>query len=648
MVKPGIKKLPAVSIPEWHRNIYVALLLFITFVAFFPVLSAGFLNWDDQEFVYKNAAVLGFDVGSILTQSVLGLYIPLTTLSFAIEKAIFGLSPFVFHLNNLLLHMGIAVLLMSFFIEMKAGVRAAFLGALIFAVHPMHVESVAWVSERKDVLYALFYVLALRQWWMYLNKRRRVNFFLTILFGVLSLLAKPMAISLPLVMFFMEYWRKGSIRWVRWVSYVPMFLAALVLGYMTYSQHMRNPVAELGVSVLIWLWTLGFYLWKFLLPFSFDPLYALPTPVSIFHPAYALTCLGLLLLAGWLWYMAVMRRDRWILWATGFFFLSIFFLLRFDAQDAQVVADRFMYLPSAGICLWLGIKGDEAVTRHGVKAAIIVVVAVIVLVLSTFLYARIWKDNVTLWSYVIGRYPTQELALHNRAVAYGEMGRYDLAITDHNKALMFSSHKPIALYNRATDYRDWAKEKVKAREYGEADRLYRSALKDLDESVRLDPGHAASYNKRAMIRYYLKDEAGAIEDLGQAIEKAPDDFEAYNNRGNMLAIKGELDRALDDYRRALELGAEGPAAYSNIGIIYIRKGYPDLALQSFNKAIAIDPRHAEAYFNRSVLERQKGDRRAALADALRARSLGADFNEDYLRSLQDEIKKQGVVSPQKN
>ncbi len=620
---------------------YRALLVAVVFAAFSPVFFAGFLNWDDPQFIYQNSAVLSFDLGRMFTQTVLGLYIPLTSLSFSIEKAIFGLTPFVFHLNNVLLHTAVSVLLMGFFMQLGAGARAAFLGALVFAVHPMHVESVAWVTERKDVLYALFYILALRQWVVYLDERKTKGLVLTFVLGCLSLLAKPMAVSLPLVMFFMECWRTGSIRRVRLAPYLPMFMAAVLIGYVTYAQQVRNPVGDLGVSGLIWVWTFGFYIWKFFLPFVFNPAYALPTPVSFFHPAYAFSVVLFFALAGGLWYRVAVPqggRDRWVLWAAGFFFLSIFFLLRFDAGDTHVVADRFMYLPSAGICLWLGIQADKAVTRYGRKAAFIIAGVVLLLALRTFSYAGIWKDSVTLWSYVIDRYPKKEIAYNNRAVAYGEMGQYDLAIADHSTVLTFPSNRALALYNRALNYRDWAKEKIRAGERAQAERLYRSALTDLDQALRFDPGYARAYDQRAMVRYYFKDEAGALEDLNKAVEIDPRNLEVFNNRGNMRAAKGELDLALNDYRRALELGANGPEAYNNIGIIYARKGHTDLALESFNKAISIDPRHGQAYFNRSVIERQKGDLRSALADVLRARTLGAAFNEDYLRSLQAELK----------
>ncbi len=617
---------------------HYAVLAALTLAVFLPVMRAEFLNWDDQTHLTKNAQVLSFDLVGMFTHLVHDTYIPLTSLSFAIEKSLFGLNPLVFHLDNLLLHIIVACLLMGLFISWGASVVAAFLGAFLFAIHPMHVESVAWVTERKDVLYALFYVLALRQWWAYLEQRDKRDFGLTLLWGFLSLLAKPMAVSLPLVMLFMEWWRSGDIRRLRWNAYVPFLILAVILGGVTYTHLARNPMGDWGVSVLIWVWTLAFYIWKFFLPFIFHPIYGLPTPVGFWEPVYLGVVVFVVVL---IWYMvdvARHHRDRWLLLAAGLFFLSIFFVLRFDAHDTHVVADRFMYLPSAGICLWLGIKMDVWLIRYGKKALAGVFILMAFLGYRTFTYAAVWKDSVTLWSYGIRHYPQKEIAYNNRAVAYGDMGQYDLAIKDNTQVLTFPSNRALAFYNRGISFKDWARQKSKEKQPLEAEKLFRLAKNDFDAAIEIDPYYPKTYNHRGMVRYWLHDAAGAVDDLTKAIERDPGYAEAYNNRGNLRSAAGELDLALSDYRRVIELGGFSAEAYSNMGIIYARKGFGDLALQSFNQAIMANPWHGEAYFNRSVMERQQGDMKAAWVDVNKARSLGVAVDVSYLEGLRKMMK----------
>ncbi|MBF0331627.1 MAG: tetratricopeptide repeat protein, partial [Candidatus Omnitrophica bacterium] len=614
---------------SWRHYVILAAL---TVAAFFPVLRAEFLNWDDQTHLIRNEAVLTFDLGGMFMHVVQDIYIPLTSLSFAVEKAVFGLNPFVFHLDNLLLHIAVACLLMGLFTRLGAVPMAAFFGSALFALHPMHVESVAWVTERKDVLYAVFYVLALRQWWAYLEQRKPYDLGVTLLWACLSLLAKPMAVSLPLVMIFMEWWKAGSVRQVRWKMYVPVGVLTGVIGWMTYLHHTRNPIGDPGVSALIWIWTLAFYAWKFCLPFIFHPLYALPSPVGLFEPVYLAAVIFVGIVSVYIFRVARHHLDRWLLLAAGFFFLSIFFVLRFDSHDTHVVADRFMYLPSAMVCLWLGIKAEALIARHGRWVQAVIVVVMLLLAVRTFTYAGVWQDSVTLWSYVIRHYPQQEIAYNNRAVAYGDMGRYDLAIRDNTQVLTFPSNRALAFYNRAISFKDWAQEKIKDKDPVAADKLFRLAKADLDAAIGIDPYYAKTYNHRGMVRHLLRDEAGALEDLDKAIERDPNYGEAYNNRGNLRSAAGQLDLALNDYRRVVDLGSFVAEAYSNMGIIYARKGFVDLAMQNFDKAIAVNPQHGEAYFNRSVIRRQQGDMRSALTEALKARSLGIAVDEGYLRS----------------
>jgi protein O-mannosyl-transferase len=211
----------------------ILILIVFVFVVFSPCLKAGFIDLDDDGHILNNAVLQDLSLSSIkqiFTQTPNGTYIPLTILSFALEKHFFGFNPFVFHLDNLSFYTAIVVLVLLLARRMGLSIEAAFLAALIFAIHPMRVESVVWVTERKDVLYAFFYLLALHQYWSYLKTLSINYYFATVLFGILSILAKPMALSLPLILLVFDWFYGRSFNRRVLMEKVPILLYVIILA----------------------------------------------------------------------------------------------------------------------------------------------------------------------------------------------------------------------------------------------------------------------------------------------------------------------------------------------------------------------------------------------------------------------------------
>lgn len=587
---------------------YYIFLVVILGLSFLPGLRAGFLNWDDPSHLYAHEAVLSFDVPGMFREMVNGTYIPLTSLSFAIERKLFGMDPFFFHLDNILLHAAVTVLLMGFFIRLGASVRASFLGALLFAVHPMRVESVVWLTERKDVLYALFYVLALRQWWVYLYQRKAWDAALTLLWGLLSILSKPMALSLPLVLFFMDWWRNYAPSPMERQSVVPAYrrgglgVYAIIAGFIwvvalpTYLHHARVPIQDPAQGILIWAWTLGFYIWKFFAPWILFPTYSLPLPVSILKPAYFLSLILVAAVAVFLWTRTQRRTDRWFVWAVGVFFLSIFFILRFDSVDTETVADRFMYLPCTGICIWLGVLADQALIRSRRLATIGLVVIFSCLIWLTFTYSMVWEKSSTFWSYLIDHCSGSFLC-NDR----GTMGRVPVTMTDQDDGLVGAPRLVYAYFDRGIFYKVLGNDFEQEGEADQAKDSYRLALNDFDQAIRLAPNYWSIYNSRALVKKYLNDSPGVIADLDKAIELNPFYKEAFVNRCSAHGESGRLDLALTDCLKAEALGSRSPELYNDLGIIYAHQGMKGLSAQNFQKAVDLDPGYEDARKNRAAL-----------------------------------------------
>jgi protein O-mannosyl-transferase len=505
------------------KNILV-LVAFI-FAVFSPCLKAGFINLDDGGHIVENSAVNVLSPSSfkqMFTQTINKTYIPLTTLSFALERYFFGFNQFVFHLDNLLLYTGVVILVMLLANRMGLSSGASFLAALIFAIHPMKVETVAWVTERKDVLYAFFYLLALHQYWSYLKTLSIKHYLATFFLGFLSILAKPMALSLPLILLVFDwfYGRRFSKR--IFIEKLPILIYIVAIGWVTYSLNMRNPIGNIFQGALIWVWSLAFYLWKFLFPSQIYPYYTLPHPVSIFHWPYFLSAVFFLVLAALL---VRFHKHKLFIFAFLYFFCSIFFLLRFDEKDFSVVSDRFMFLPSMGICFFAGAWVDKRIkTRWG---TIIFYFFLVLMGIRTNLQCQVWHDSISFWNEVIREYPDYYRAYSNRGTALFQQERDDLALSDFNRAIALEP-KAMKAYNMRGIIYYLRQEDSKA-------------LDDFNKAISLDPGYSPPYLNRSLLEEAHKNYRQALQDALYAKKLGCSVNDIYLN-----GLQKETGRQLDN------------------------------------------------------------------------------------------------------
>ena len=596
----------------------------IVFLTFLPGLAGEFLNWDDSTHLFENMAVKNFDLARIFQQTVQSVYIPLTTLSFAVEYRFFGDHPFGYHLDNLILHALNTVLV--YLLGMRLGLvpRAALMAALIFGIHPMKVESVSWVTERKDLMYAFFYLLSILQYLKFLECKQSKCYWVSIGMGFLSLLAKPMALSLPLVFLLLDWFRRRQFSLKTILEKWPLVVLFVPVVWMTFKLHVRNPIHNLGEAVLIWVWSFVFYLWKFFWPFDLIPVYHAPLPVQISHYPYLLS---LVLWAGLLILFIYFRKKRWFVFSVLYYFCSIFFLLRFDlAKDINIVADRFMYLPGLGFCLLLGLGFDAMMNmaqanQNRNKYLILSVVGVLVVLLATksIVQTQVWNNSVTLWTHVMRYSPTEFIAYNDRAVAFIFKDRNDLALVDYGSILRFDPGNVDAHFNRG----------LLRQKMG----YHRQAIEDLTEVIRQYPKYEKACHFRGKSFEALGENEQAMADYNQTIRVNPAYTEVYLSQGNLLNQLGLFDEAVKIYLKLIEMEPRNPKALNNCATVYVKQFQDERALEQLNRAIELDSKYAEAYYNRSVVYRRKGLFSLALKDAVTSRQLGAEVPEEYLTEL---------------
>ena len=578
---------------EKERTPKIIILFILVFLAFLPVLRAGFVNWDDTSHILENANVKFHsweNLVDIFRRTVNRTYIPLTIFSFHAEHALVGFRPFLYHFDNLLLHILATLLVFRLARQWSLSPVAAFVGALLFGIHPMHVESVAWITGRKDVLYSIFYLLALLAYGKYIEKFALRDYAFALLFGVLSIFAKPMALSLPIVLILLDV--MGARNWKDyriWIEKVPFFLCIAPMAWVTFSLNSRIPEMAFPRSLWIWLWTFSFYLKKFFFPYTQAVVYPLPEPVGMGNPEY-LTAVVIFFL--FIFLFQWQRKNRWVLFACVFYAASTFFLWRYDGKDPNIVADRFMYLPSLGFCLLLGWYVEKFLSRvqnrGTLKYALArggVSIIIGVLILKTFLQCQLWQDGTKLWGATLATAPQNPELLLNMANSLGKEGKYD------------------------------------------------EALELYDKVVALAPDYVEAYDKRGVIYDEVRNQPDlALKEFDTAIRRNASYTPIYYHKGNTLSRQQKFMKAMDSYNQALQLNPTFAEGYINRGYIQLKifRNY-ESALADFNRAIDLDPSFAEEFINRGwILSNFKGDDALAIADFTQAITLDPAAIDAYL------------------
>ncbi|MCB9746841.1 MAG: tetratricopeptide repeat protein [Candidatus Omnitrophica bacterium] len=574
-----------------RRHWALGVILFLTFICYLPVLQHQFLNWDDPKHLLDNTAVASFNLREIFTTTVSNVYVPLTLLSFAIEHHFFRFYPLVFHLNNLFLHLAVTALVYIFVRQLGLSTVTATVSACLFALHPAHVESVAWITERKDVLYAFFYLNAMIFYLKYQQHKRRRFYLLSLLAGFLSILAKPMALSLPLVLLSLDWLAAGRITRQNLVTKIPFLFFIIPIAGITYmhNTHTLSLDSNLGQGLLLFVWTVFFYVRQFFWPVDLTVIYTMPEPVAFNNPQYAA---ALVFFLAAIYFVYHFRANRIFVWTFIYYVCSMFFLFRYNKiPDLNFVADRFMYLPCLGFCILVGLFSKR-------KLFSLILLGMLVLTLmgvKTYQQTLVWRNSETFWTFIIENNPQLALAYNNRGRALLVEGRDEEALQDFSKAL------------------------------------------------NLDPQFEEAYNNRGNLYYRQKKFNDALADFNAALAINPYFKESYNNIGNIYAVQNDFVRAIQYFNQVINIDRNDSDAYYNRATAFAFLGKYELALKDYSQVIALNDRYAAAYYNRSLIFKSQGKFALALQDALRAQKIGFNVSETYILELKNKDENNGDV-----
>lgn len=524
-------------------------------VAFAPGLKNGFVSWDDPRFITENESIrsLSFaSVGQMFTRAYDGNYIPFTILSFALNHAWFGLDPAAYHATNLVLHLLNVWLVFLLFRRLGVEPPTAVLAAALFALHPLRVESVSWATERKDVLFAAFYLGALV---VYAGHRRENEFPWTVLvLYIAALLSKPMAITLPAALLLLDHWRGRRDFRVLLRGLIPFGAVALAFAFITVLSQLganavrRDPITALLNRPFLAANSLLFYLKSTFWPIHLSSLHPYPekfSPEMMWALPLALALITVCALAA--------RRVPVVGYAGLFFIATLAPVLNVVPAGGQMMADRFTYIPSLAPSLLIALGLSRAwKSSSGVLRGLALAVALASpLTLGAMTYQRcgVWKNDEAMWTDCLRAQPDSYVALINLGNYYHREKRDEEAAATFSRAVEIWPNVADAYYNRA----------LASRDLGRAD----EALADLDRAAERDPGNANIFLVRAGIRAARGLSGDALADYARALSLKPAWPELYAGRGTVLFDLGRFDEARVDFESALRL-APGNEEYQQL------------------------------------------------------------------------------------
>ena len=524
----------------------VLLLALAVFASFLPALGSGFVLWDDDMNFTDNPDYRGLTWAHLrwmFTTVYGGHYQPLSWVTLALDYSLWGMNPSGYHLTNLVLHGANALLVYALIAALVPGIGrgAALIGALFFAVHPLRVESVAWATERRDVLSGLFYLLTLITYLRLAEARRAGGgwsawWLASVGCFALSLLSKAWGITLPLILLVLDVHplRRlrcgGGLRTVL-AEKVPYFVLALggaALAHLASSQvPARRTLAQEGVVARAAQAAYGlvFYLWKTLVPVALSPAYLLEQTVRPSEPRYVLSVAVVLGLAVAL--VRLRRRWPWAAAASACYLLVLVTVLGFVQTGPQIVADRYTYLACVPWAV-LAAAGLDRLARHRATLAL-AAASLAVLGALTFRQTRVWHDSRTLWEHALAVDPDNYIAYQNRGTLRQARGDWVGAFGDYSEALRRNPIYSPAWYSRGTERLAWGDDA--------------GAIADYTAAVRIKPTYIEAYNNRGLARQRTGDLAGAIADYTEALRLSPADWRARAMiQGNLALAEQALAR----------------------------------------------------------------------------------------------------------
>lgn len=613
------KKSASTPLAPWHSYALTALALM---GAYWGVLQLEFLSWDDNVYVTDNILIRnlsGTGLYDIFRNFVMGNYHPLVILSYALEYAGVALNPKVYHFNNLLLHLGTTLLVLSLTYRLTQNRLMALMTALFFGLHPLRVESVAWVTERKDVLYGFFYLLALNMWVVFREKPSALKYAGILVVFILSCLSKGQAVTLPIAFLLIDIWRgkrlpdfKKDLWW--WLTLIPSVGFGILAVYaQRYGGNIRSSEA-FGVleQILIGAGSMLFYLPKFILPYPLVPFYPYPhAPLEMWWYVMPILLLGLLGLT-----LYCFKMEKVLFVGLAFYLLHILPVAQFLPVGNAIAADRYFYIPGLGlawISAWLLFR-----FLNNKQASIAGIGISLIWGFLTWKQVPIWKNTESFFHHIIEKDPSVDFAFVNLGRHLEKKNRKREAVDIYLSGIQNNPDYP-------DQYNDGG---YTLSHLGKHD----SALILLRKAIQLAPKMAEAYNNLGYAFSMMQQFDSSEVYLLKSISLNDQNETAFNNLGSTYSMMGRLPEAIQSYEKAIRLKPGYADAWNNLGSSYGMMGNNAKAMEYFQKALSINPEFGGAWFNAGIAWQTGGETDKAFEAYRKAARLGHEPAIQFLKS----------------
>ncbi|MEI7898378.1 MAG: tetratricopeptide repeat protein, partial [bacterium] len=427
--------------------LFAGVLLPITFIVFSPALFNEFVNWDDYNYIRDNPLLQDFSLNTIrhlfnFGTFVMGNYHPFTMLSYLAEYHFAGSSPFLYHFDNIILHLFNVALISVLIWKLTGKYYATLIAAALFALHPMRVESVVWAAERKDVLYAFFYLVSIIAYTYYIrsSEKRYVYYTVSLLVFLFSLLSKGQAVVLPLTFFLVDYWYGKKIDFKSVASKIPFLALSVFFGILAINAQSSSLTSQrlisytFGERIVFAAYNLVAYLYKLIYPYDLACYYGYPDESGM-----KLIYAGALLAVGIMAFVFLrFRKNKAVMFGTLFFLATIFIVIQLLPVGNAIIADRYTYIPYIGLFFIIALLLDPLLSTGSLKrrriAGALIGLQLLVFAVASFSQAKTWKNNETLWLRAIDNEPEQGMPYNNLGIYLMEQKKYDTAILLLNRS----------------------------------------------------------------------------------------------------------------------------------------------------------------------------------------------------------------------
>jgi tetratricopeptide (TPR) repeat protein len=567
----------------FNEHFVLMIALCLGLIVYFKFLYYGHISWDDPEMVFRNKAVMHFDVKTLLNGHFVGNYIPLTMFFHALTWLFFEGNDGAHHLVNILFHLLNGILVYKIVLGLMKNKEAANFCAIVFLLHPLQIESVGWISELKNCISGTAFFLAMLSYLNYAEKGRQKYYLQTLLFFVLACLAKSSAVILPLVLFSIDIFRTKDIKANFLVNKIPLFIGSLIFGivniktqtadqFINYSHAFpfHERIGNAGNAILQ-------YFGKFIFPVKLSVLYPFPEQ-NTGKMIVGLFCVLAILAA----LFSLYRKKKFELFALLLMILSsLILVLQFVPFGECLIADRYMYVAVLFFALFFFHLLQQ--TKQKLKFFSFF----LLLLLSTLTFFRIktWESTVKLYGDILEKYPDSFVALNSLGVELMMRNDDRQALEYLNRAAKAAPRNYKSFYNRGLLLLKMERPK--------------DAISSFNESLNLFE-YNKSYVGRGAAYYMLKDLPKAMNDAEHVLRKDPSQAKAWFVLGNCYNEMNKIDDAIRSYDKSLAINNDDPDFYFKRAIAYGKKQDFKPCLNDLNTVIDLNAGYMEAYYWRGV------------------------------------------------